>query len=107
MTPAENWLPIPGWEGYYEASDQGRIRSVDRIIPWNGGFRNRKGRILSPGIGANGYASVSLYRNNHGKQESVHRLIALTFLGPSELTVNHLSGCKTDNRLCNLEYSTR
>ena len=99
----EQWRTIPGYEGYYEASDQGRIRRVA------GGKGASIGRVLKLYIEKNGYGTVRLSRDNTNKKYTVHRLISLTFFGErlDGMTVNHKNGIKTDNRSCNLEYMTR
>ena len=110
----EVWKDIPGYEGKYQASTEGRIRSVDRIVfskNWYTGepfSRRIKGQILRPGrFCKNGHVSVVL---GHGAVGSpVHQLIMRTFVGPSPVgeEVRHKNGDPTDNRLCNLEYGTR
>jgi hypothetical protein len=109
----EIWRDIPGYEGRYQASTMGHIRSVTRYIA--GRSRNgtpfvRKciGVTLQPGrYCKSGHVSVILGRRTSGKQ--VHRLIALTYLGdvPEGKEVLHNNGDPTDNRLCNLRYGTR
>lgn len=84
----EKWLPIPGRCGYF-VSSYGRIRGPRKI---------RKQFISTCG-----YFEVSIDR----KTLKVHRLLMLTFVGPSRLDVNHKNGIKTDNRRENLEYVTR
>lgn len=103
------WKDIPGYEGRYQASDMGAIRSVDRYAPWTGPrgrqyTRFLKGQELAQNRGTNGYLGVQLgLRNPH----LTHRLIAETFLGPSEgRQVNHRNGDRSDNRLENLEWVT-
>ena len=110
----EVWKDIPGYEGKYQASTEGRIRSVDRIVfskNWYTGepfSRRIKGQILRPGrFCKNGHVSVVL---GHGAVGSpVHQLIMRTFVGPPPVgeEVRHKNGDPTDNRLCNLEYGTR
>lgn len=107
----ERWLPIPGWEGLYEASDQGRVRSVDRILRLrNGQQRRYKGRVLRicPRAG-NAYRSVGLSSPNGDVKYEVHRLIILTFEGPCPLgmEVRHLDGNADNSALANLAYGTR
>lgn len=106
----ENWKDIPGFEGRYQASDQGRVRSVDRIVvvtPRAGRLYERKfpGCVLAPGD-CRGYLIVNL--SGHGTV-SVHLLVARTFLPGYEegADVNHKDGNKTNNRLKNLEWLSR
>lgn len=104
----EEWRPIPGFPGY-EASDQGRVRSLDRIS--TGQLRNRVcGRLLAQQIKpGTGYLSVHLTINGRGFTRNVHVLIAATFLGPrpERMDVCHGNGERHDNRPENLRYDTR
>lgn len=105
----EIWKDIPGYEGKYQASDQGRIRSLSRQIgtPGKIGFKTVKGRILRPGPVKTGHLYVAL---GHGAAGTpVHTLVALTFLGPrpSHADVCHNDGDPTNNSLDNLRYDTR
>lgn len=109
----EIWKPIPGHEGRYEASDQGRIRSVPRKV--RGRHRNGTeflrtfpGRILKPGrYEASGHVSVVLGRGTNGRP--VHQLVMRTFVGPPPegMEVCHNDGDPTNNALANLRYDTR
>jgi hypothetical protein len=106
----EIWKPIPGFDGY-EASNFGRIRSIDRHIKlrnrW-GQYKYRfyRGRVLKPGKNKYGHMHVMLGMNN---AKDVHRLVALAFLGPppKEAEVAHYDGNPANNRLSNLRYDTR
>jgi hypothetical protein len=102
---AVEWRPIPGWEGLYEASSDGQIRSLDRP---NSRGRLRKGRVLSPGISPKGYTNYSLYRDAKRFPANGHVLIAATFLGPRPpgMQVAHADGVKTNNAVSNLRYAT-
>lgn len=103
----EIWKDIPGWEGYYQASNLGRIRSLDRYEEFmnnNGKIstRLRKGRVMKQTIVQNGYCVVTLC----GKRKYVHRIIAETFIpNPDNLPyINHKSEIKTENSAENLEW---
>lgn len=106
----ESWKDIPGWEGYYQASTQGRIRSMDRTVKHpRFGTVNRKGKVLSASpLNADGYLGVGLNRDGVKKKCSVHRLILETFIGPcpSGHEACHNNGDPTDNRLENLRWGT-
>ena len=93
----EHWKDVPGFEGLYQVSDQGRVRNVKR------------GKVLKPRTTPNGYQNVVIYRNGEPKALGVHRLVALAFIpNPGDKPeVNHRNGVKTDNHLTNLEWSTR
>ena len=105
----EVWRPIPDYEGYYEASNMGRIRSVDRYVKnyW-GSTTFLKSRIMVCYIAKTGYMQVKLSKNGVEKKPLVHRLVALTFLpNPLQLPqVNHIDGDKTNNNVTNLEWCT-
>ncbi len=106
---AENWRDIPGYEGRYQASDLGRIRSLDRRVACgNGATRMMKGRVLRPACQKRDpHLSVVL---GHGAAGSaVHRLVAAAFLGPCPegQEVRHLDGDPQNNRAENLAYGTR
>lgn len=104
---SETWLSVPGWEGLYEVSDQGRVRSLDRIIPdRNGVMCFYKGRVRQPCSVGHGYFMVNLSLNAVPTQRYIHRLVLEAFIGPSDKQVNHINGDKADNRLVNLEYVT-
>lgn len=105
----EIWKPIPGYEGRYEASDQGQIRSVPRqvrSVSKHGRefWISLNGRVLRPGD-CKGYDIVNLSVENRPNMERVHRLVALTFVVGGPLPhVNHKNGNKRDNRAENLEW---
>ena len=98
MTEDEIWCSIKGFEGLYEVSDKGRVKSI--------GYG--KERILKPGRNKDGYLLVSLYKNIE-KICYVHRLVAQTFIpNPNNLPqVNHKDENKTNNSVQNLEWCDR
>lgn len=102
----EIWKDIPNYEGYYQASTEGRIRSVDRIRIDN---YHLKGRVLKNNKLKDGYKQVLLMVDNKKDYEKVHRLVAQTFIPnpDNKPQVNHKNGNKGDNRVENLEWVTR
>jgi hypothetical protein len=100
------WMAIPGWEGYYEASIHGEIRSLDRTTTIG---QRVKGKVLVPGLMPNGYLMVSLYRGSARHAETVHRLVMAATHGPCPdgFEVCHRNGKRNDNRRVNLYYGTR
>lgn len=106
----EEWRPVPGWEGYYEASSEGRVRSLSRVIVNKHGVEQKfRGRILTAHLGNRGYLCVRLSQDGKHKRARVHRLVAEAFHGvPSDenLVCCHNNGVKTDNRAVNLRWGT-
>jgi hypothetical protein len=107
-TQCELWRPIPGYEGAYEVSDHGRVRSLDREV-YAGRGRTRKsvGRVLSAHFGDH-YVKVRLKLHGSGRTWNVHTLVALAFIGPKPegMEVCHGNGDAHDNRAANLRYDT-
>lgn len=104
---SETWVPIPQYEGKYEASSMGKIRSVSRIIiDKNGKPHPVKGRIRKTPL-CDGYPQISL-GGDKKTVTKVHRLVAAAFIGPrpAGMEVRHLNGDPTDNRVENLQYGT-
>lgn len=108
----EIWLDIPEFDGLYQASTLGRIRSLDKIVNYPRGMRGfalRRGRVLKPKLSHNGYYEVVLIsESGHRCTRKVHRLVAETFQdNPENLPyVNHIDGDKLNNRPINLEWCT-
>lgn len=103
----EIWRPIVGYEGLYEVSDCGNVRSVDREIKNKGGLTiHLKGKIIVQKVHKCGYTQVALCKDGKCKFKLVHRLVAEAFIpNPDNLPqVNHINETKTCNRLDNLEW---
>lgn len=110
----EEWRPIPGYEGLYEVSDQGRVKSVERRVP----FVNRWGQeitrrvpecIREVSVHPNGGHLYLTLHNRKRRQHFVHNLVLLAFVGPrpdDKPETRHLDGDPTNNRLENLRYGT-
>ena len=97
MSKIEIWKDIPNYEGRYQVSSLGRVKS----------FKFSKERVLKCAVNSTGYILTNLYEKANRKAYKVHRLVMIAFIGESDLDVNHKNGIKTDNRLENLEYCTR
>ena len=104
------WRAIPGWEGIYEASNRGDIRSVLRQVKGRHGLTCYQERLLHPTF-STGYAVVTLVETGVGRRKHyyVHDLILLTFMGPKPagLEVCHGERGQRDNAVDNLRYDTR
>lgn len=122
MAEVEQWHPVVGYEGLYEVSDQGRVRSLDRLVRRSnqygaeGSFMWR-GRILkstwSPSTGKyrtgkTGYFVVALSDGERREQRRVHRLVLLAFVGPAPdgYEAAHEDGNFANNALRNLSWKT-
>lgn len=96
----EEFRDIPGYEGLYQVSNLGRVKS----------FWNKTEKILKPAKNSNGYMQVVLCKSDIKKGVTIHQLIAMTFLGHEPcghgLVVDHINNDKTDNRLDNLQVVT-
>ena len=105
----ECWVDIPNYDGYYQVSNYGKVRSLDRVITEKTGkTQTLKGRILKPRINRGGYYYVGLRKNGSKATFAIHQLVAQAFLDNPENkpTVYHLNGIKTDNNVNNLEWAT-
>ena len=106
----EEWRPVVGYEGLYEVSNTGQVRSLDRYVKYsNGRIHLHKGKVLSLLKGEYGYIQVSLYYNRKMYKKYVHRLAAQAFLlNPDNLPeINHKDEDKTNNSVDNLEWCDR
>lgn len=102
------WKDIIGYEGIYQVSNTGEVRSLDRKIVYsNGKIYFTKGRLLKQKLNRGGYFCVHL-RGNKESHPVVHRLVAISFIGnpKNKPTVNHKDGIKTNNNVNNLEWNT-
>lgn len=103
----EQWKDIPGYEGLYQASKDGQVKSLGRLSCRKDGRLNRyEEKTLKQSRHPKGYMRVCLTKNGKIKGLFVHRLVAMAFIpNPKHLPqVNHINEDKTDNRACNLEW---
>lgn len=106
----EMWKAIPGYEGLYEVSNLGRVRSVDRTEKCSNGFvRSRSGTELKSYPVEGGYLDVQLSKEHRHVHRLVHAIVAEAFIGPrpNGLVVRHLDGNPTNNAVTNLAYGTQ
>lgn len=109
METKEIWKPVVGWEGLYEVSNFGNVRSVDRLVESRGFSKQyRNGKILYQRT-QNGYRRVKLCNGGVNKVKMVHRLVAEAFIpNPQSLPfINHKDEVRSNNRVDNLEWCTR
>jgi hypothetical protein len=109
---AEIWKDIAGYEGKYQVSSLGNVKSLSRVLYNKDGIRHKRIvsdfnlKFLKEG---KGYYQVSLYNNGKPIRHKVHRLVANAFILNKDLNknlINHINGIKTDNRVENLEWVT-
>ena len=109
----EIWKDVVGYEGSYQVSNIGRVKSVPRVIIRGNGWPHPvRERILRPAKKSDGYLSCALCVGKKLRSFTIHRLVASAFLAnnlpdSADVTVDHINGVKTDNRAENLEYVTR
>ncbi len=109
LLPRRKWKDIEGYEGYYQVSNIGEVRSVDRWVTYKNGRKIfRKGKLMKLSPGTCGYPQVSLCSHGVEKKVSVHRLVATAFIpNPDNLPfVNHKDENKSNNIWTNLEWCT-
>lgn len=106
MNGVERWLPVIGYEGSYEVSDFGRVRSLDRI---NSRGHSLTGRVLSPCPNTSGHLQVPISAGCIQRLFQVHRLVLTAFVGPCPAGMEgcHWNGDPTDNRAANLRWDTQ
>ena len=110
----EKWIPVQGYEGMYEVSNLGRVRSLTReVIQKNRYGQNTKhiyhGRLIAFDSTPSGYKQVDLHMNGKTRRFLVHRLVAIHFLDrPSGKDyINHIDNDVTNNTISNLEWCTQ
>lgn len=99
----ERWRDVPGWDGAYQVSDRGRVRSADRVAADG---RTLGGALVTLTTASNGYVYVTLGAGTMRRSVAVHRLVLTAFRGTNRRwnQVRHLNGNQQDNRLRNLRW---
>lgn len=106
----EEWREIPGYEGYYEVSSLGRVRSIDRWVTYSNGRKQfYEGKLLKQDADKKGRFTVGLNKKGKPSTKRVHILVALAFIGPRPdgMVICHCNGNNKDNRLINIRYDTQ
>lgn len=109
MQSSERWKPILGWEGFYEVSDHGRVRSMNRIIEHPiGGPTRRRGKVLRATPDSSGHLVLDLKRIGQRSTVKVHQLVARAFVNGyiEGDEVRHRDGDPEHNAATNLQWGT-
>lgn len=110
MITVEEWRAIPEYEGIYEVSTAGGVRSLDRFYSRNGVAVKTRGRTLKVTVMSSGHLSLHLFKHGKSRGFLVHRLVALTFLGPApegKPNVLHGDNNPANNHVSNLRWGSQ
>ena len=109
MNEIEIWKPVIGYEGLYDVSNLGRIRSVDRVVQQAGKINHLKGHIMAQSVDKDGYLRCCLSKNGIRKNYHVHRIVLSAFVPNPEGKphVDHINTIRDDNRVENLRWATQ
>lgn len=104
----EVWRDVPGYERLYQVSNMGRVRSVERLVPFYNGACRRYGGVMRPWGKRGSYLRIQLRKDGRSKDLAVHHIVWAAFFGgrPKGFEINHKNGSKRDNRADNLELVT-
>lgn len=105
----EEWRDIKNYEGYYQVSSLGEVRSLNRLIKTGTGYRTKRGQKINGVISNRGYVNQRLWKDGKMKNILEHRLVANAFIpNPNNLPeINHKDGNKLNNTVKNLEWVSR
>lgn len=109
-TAEEEWRAVVGWEGFYEVSNLGRVRSLERVVTRSNGYPLPvKAKVLSPSPDTRGHMQVALREPHRTRVARVHRLVLESFVGPCPEGGEglHWDDDKENNNLSNLRWGTR
>lgn len=111
---SERWKPVVGFEGAYEVSNFGRVRSLDRYVSqrtkWGGVSTSLKhGQLIRPGPVNSGYVQMHFHRDGHQTSKLLHAVVLEAFVGPrpEQAEGMHLDHDRRNNHLSNLAWGTR
>lgn len=103
----EEWRDVPNYEGLYQVSNLGRLKSLDRMVKTvGGGMQPKKGMVLKLRKNRGGYLFYLFSKDGNRSSKTIHRIVMEVFTMKSDLQVNHIDGDKLNNCLYNLEYCT-
>lgn len=105
----EAWRYVLGFEGLYEVSDHGRVRSVERVVAHGSHRKTLRGGVLRGSTQSSGHLQVHLYRARRRTHRLVHRLVLEAFVGPpgDAMEACHRDGDPSNNQVANLYWGTR
>lgn len=109
MGETEQWKDIPGYEGYYQVSNLGRVKGLPRKKrQWHGGYFWLKETIKQPYPQSDGYLQIGLSKDGTKTNFLLHRLVGEAFIpGDTSLEINHIDFDRKNCRVDNLEWETR
>lgn len=110
LVEPEIWKDIPGYEGRYQVSTRGRVKTLARKVLRGGFWRNKQEKLKEGRVNDAGYVAVTLFKGDKGKTFLVHTLVLLTFIGPCPegMECRHFpDSTRTNNNVENLSWGTR